>query len=154
MNNKYKINYILISALLMVFSVLAIITVVFMWNESLAVGIILTVYMIGVVIFGIKQFFNPKNIKSVTVNTDSLIIEYRKRIIEVFFKDIKKIEHYKHGPLTEKTTIYAKAFKYEITYEIKDFREMCRNIYTELSKRHMENIADEWFQKKFGVGIN
>ena len=149
MGNEYKYNYLKVIVILSLLSVLAIIVVFVVWNIDLAGGVISTMFIIGIAIFGAKQYFAPQNIKSVTVTSDSVIIKYRKVSVEVFYRDFLKIEHYKQGLYTEGLLVIARSRRYGITNEIKDFHRMCEDIYVELSKNNTKHIADPWFQIKF-----
>jgi hypothetical protein len=145
MKNKYEINYKLI------FTVTALISLPFLLltillREGILFGVIITVVLNG---FGVSQLF-VQRIKSVTVDSTAIIIEYRKTSVKISYTDINKIGHYKHGPLTERIFIYAKDYVYEIPFDMKDFHNMCGSIYSGLSKINMEHAADEWFREKFG----
>lgn len=154
MRKKYKVNNMLNLLIITAAIPFGVLSVMLAWNQSTVFGIICTLIMSGVLfVVGPLIYLNPKNIKSVTVTSDSLVIDYRKTSAEVFYKDIKKIEHYKHGLFTERIWIYTSSATYEIIYDIKDFQNMCKNIYSELSKHRMENITDEWFQTDFGGRI-
>lgn len=152
MNNKHEINYKLIFSVLVVINIFTLLMTIMVWEKDLLAGILVTIFFIVINILSIKQLFIPQRVKNVTVNSDAIIIGYRNTNVEIPYKDCKKIEHYKHGPFTERIYVYAKDYVYEIPFDLKDFHEMCASIYSELSKIHMENVSDEWFHKELGKG--
>ena len=154
MITKHKINYMPIFSVLTLVSLIGVLLVIEVWMKDFLGGILAMTLLIVLEILGIRQLFAPQRIKSVTVTSSSIIIEYRKTSVEVPYEDCKKIEHDKHGPLTERITVYAKDYFYEISFDLKHFHEMCKEIYTELSNINMAPIADEWFQKKFGKEVS
>ncbi len=151
MRAKYSINYKLIAAVLLLVSIFALLLIALIWKENFFAGIVSTVFLLAAEIYGIVQLFGPQRIKSITVESSAIIIQYRKADVKVLYENIKKIKHYKHGPLTERILVYAEnSTIYEIPFDLKDSRGLCRSIYTELSKINKEKIADEWFQREFG----
>ena len=148
--NKYKINYALIFTVLGVLCIFAFILALQFWKKNWLAGILITVLFISAYTYSILQLFIPQRVISVIINSTAIIINYRKTCVEIPYRDCKKLEHYKHGPLTERIWIYSKGYVYEIPFDIKGFRNMCGSIYQALSNINMEHIADEWFQKNFG----
>lgn len=145
MGKKYKTNYRLIFTVIV--TVCVAIIIFYIWQRGILGGIIASLFCIGMVILSLLQV----KIKSVTLDTSAIIIEYKKKTVIIPYEDCVKIEHYIHGPLTERVFIYANNHnKYEISFDLTGFRDMCRRLYSELLKINREQIADEWFQKKFG----
>lgn len=151
MKTKHEINYALIFTVLTLISLFAVVLVFMVWKEDFLAGILATILLIVIEIMSIGQLFVPQRIKSVTVTSNEIIIEYREKTINVPFESFKKITHEKHGPLTERIFVYLEGYFYEIPFDLKHFHEMCKEIYDELLSLYMESIADEWFQKKFGT---
>ena len=149
MGKKYKTNYRLI--LTVIVTVCVAIIIFYIWQRGILGGIIAALFCIGMVILSLLQV----KIKSVTLDTSAIIIEYKKETVIIPYEDCVKIEHYIHGPLTERVFIYANNHnKYEITFDLTGFRDMCSRLYSELLKINKEQIADEWFQKEFGGSIS
>lgn len=149
MSAKHVINYRLIFTVLAVMLVCILFIVIFVWKENMKYGILLTVSFIGAEIFGIRQLFLPQRIKSVSVTSAEMIIEYRKATEAVAYEDCKKIEHYKHGPFTERILLHTKGRIIEIPFDLTNFQGMCASIYRALLSKKMEHVADDWFRRKF-----
>ena len=150
MKTKHEINYTLIFTVLTLISLFAVLLVIVVFEEGFLGGVFTAIIFIAAIIFSISQLFVPQRIKSVTVASTEIIIEYRKTTINVPFESFKKITHEKHGPLTERIYVYAGGYFYDITFDLKHFHEMCKEIYDMLLSLNMESVADEWFQKKYG----
>lgn len=148
--SRYDVNYKFIIATLSIIFICGLILALVIMDNYLVSGIILIILLVGAVIFSITRLFTPQRIRRVTVTSTSIVIEYRKSSVEIPFEDIKKLEHYKHGPLTERIYVFAKPYKYEILSDLKHFHDLCRSIYAELKKIDKEDTADEWFQNEFG----
>lgn len=141
--NKYEVNYKLIFITLSIAFIIFLLPAMLILKKDLQYGMFLIILLVGALIFSITRLFSPQRIKSVTVFSTSIIIEFRKSRVEIPFEDFEKIEYYKHGPFTERIYILAKPYKYEILFELKHFHDLCRRIYAALAKIDKGNIADE-----------
>lgn len=150
MENKYQVNYKFIITTLTIISICGLLLALVIMKNDLEYGILFIIGFVGAVVLGITRLFVPQRIKSVTITSTAMKLEYRKSRFEIPFEDFNKLEHYKHGPFTERIYIFAKDHCYDIPADLKRFIDMCREIYADLEKIDKENIADEWFQKKFG----
>lgn len=154
MGRRHTINYkpsLIIAVVVLIFASLVLKTA---WEESIETGIIIIIAFIGVSIFGLMMGRASERVKSVVITSNAITMEYRKTNVIVPFEVFSKLKHYKHGPFTERILVHAKDDIYLIPGDLKDFQDMCRSIYVELSKIDKEHIADEWFQKKFGNGVS
>lgn len=160
MGSKYRLNYKLIFTVYIIITIIITLGILYLWQKSIISGIIVLLSYLGILAASMNLAFGSRRVKSVTINTIEIILEIGKKNVVIPYEDCVKIEHYKHGLFTERIYIYAKdctknetelyLIRYEIDFDIKDFQEICRKLYKELSFINMEHIADEWFQKKFG----
>ncbi|MGI6161078.1 MAG: hypothetical protein ACOYJD_03520 [Christensenellales bacterium] len=149
MENKYITNYKLIFIIMIVVLIISVSVIILAWNTSLLTGIFTIILYCALGIYGVQGFLAEGNIKSVTITINAIKIEYRKIKVTVPLEDCARIEHYKRGPFTERICIYAEGYIYEIPWDIKDFRNMCENLYQALSNINMAHITDEWFHNNF-----
>lgn len=150
MIEKYVVNHLVVSLQSIVLILFVVFVEIIAWKLSIFYGILTMILFIGVLALGIKYMFEPARIKSLTINSNGIEIEYSKNTVSLPFETWSKLAHYKRGPLTERILIQADGFIHVIPWDMKMFHKMCRNIYESLLENNMEHIADDWFQEKFG----
>jgi hypothetical protein len=151
--NEHVINCRRIAAEMAVVFAVATVFAICIWAENMTAGIVFAVCLVGVGICATKEWLAPRRIKSVSVSPAGIQIQYRKASELIAYDECKQIEHYKHGPLTERILLRTKGrIIIEIPYYLSDFQGMCRSIYRELSAKNLEHVADRWFQLEFGEG--
>ncbi len=153
MSKKHTINYKSIFTVLALTTVFGVFITIWVWSVNVVIGALVMAFWIGIVIYEISKF-RTEGIIGVSVTNEGIVIEYRVRTVNVKFEDCKQIEHYKHGPLTERILLRAAHDIIEIPYYLTDFNGMCAAIYEGLISKGMEHVADEWFRSRFAHGAD
>ena len=153
MDKKHTINYKSMFAVLALTTVFGVFFTIWVWSVSAVLGALVMALSTGIVIYEANKS-RTQSIIAVSVANERVVIEYRDKKVSVNFDDCKQIEHYKHGPLTERILLRTAQDIIEIPNYLTDFNGMCAAIYEGLISKGMEHVADEWFRSRFAHGAD